>query len=308
MILLTGASGFVGSHMLKSSKLPITALFREEDKKNDAINYHPSTFVPSLDERTDFSLALKGINAVVHLAGIAHSKAKCDNDYFKINVDGTLNLAKQAANSGVSRFVFISSVGVNGSKTERTPFLTNDQPHPHNAYARSKYEAELGLRAISKETGMELVIIRPTLVYGIDAPGNFGQLLRFVSRFNILPFGLVKNRRNFVSIQNLVDLIDTCIIHNAAPGHIFFASDGDSISIKDFTNAIGKGIGRKVYQLPIPVGLIKLLGTISGKSQVIEQVCGNLEVDSSDLNKILDWVPPLSLEQSMALLSDNKND
>ena len=205
---------------------------------------------------------------------------------------------------GISRFVFVSSIGVNGASTSRRPFSVYSEPTPNNAYARSKYEAELGLKKIAEKTGLEVVIVRPTLVFGHDAPGNFGALTRLVNKLPILPFGLANNRRDFISVQNLADLLVTCATHPNAVGHTFLASDGETVSVKQFTNAIADGLGKKVIQLPVPVSVMRLVGKLTGKSAMIEQLYGNLEVDSSNIKEVLGWTPPLTMRQAMATLRD----
>ncbi len=242
------------------------------------------------------------MDSVIHLAGLAHSESYSRLDYKKVNVEGSLCLARAAANSGVKRFVFVSSIGVNGISTQSQPFSNDTPERPQNAYAESKYEAELGLKKISSETGLELVIVRPTLVYGQNAPGNFGMLTKLVKKLPLLPFGLANNRRDFIAVQNLADLLVTCAKHKSAAGQTFLASDGETVSTKDFTNAMAKGLGKNVIQLPIPVSLMRFTGRLTGKSRMIEQLFGNLEVDSSNIQQVLGWEPPLTMEQAMASL------
>jgi len=216
-----------------------------------------------------------------------------------------LRLAEEAAKAGVKRFIFVSSVGVNGSSTRSIPFGADSVPKPHNYYTKSKYEAELGLKKIAAKTGLEVVIVRPTLVYGARASGNFAMLIKLVKIFPVLPFGLSHNKRSFISVHNLVDLLITCVNHPNAPGQIFLASDGEAISTKEFTDQIAKGLRKNVFQLPIPSSFMRLVGKLIGKPALIEQLFGNLEVDSSNINQLLDWEPPYNIEQAMALLKDS---
>jgi nucleoside-diphosphate-sugar epimerase len=164
------------------------------------------------------------------------------------------------------------------------------------------------LKKISQETGLEVVIVRSTLVYGKNAPGNFGSLSRLINKTHFLPFGLIKNRRSFIAVQNLVDLLITCAEHPLAAGHTFLASDDSSISTRGFTDAIAKGLNKSLIQLPVPIGFMKLCAKLVGKSAIAEQLFCNLEVDSSDVHDILDWKPPFTLEEAMASLIENKND
>ncbi|MCE9852579.1 NAD-dependent epimerase/dehydratase family protein [Shewanella chilikensis] len=297
-ILLTGASGFVGSYVLKNDDYDIRCVVRKKKP-----NKFKSTFeVTNIDGETIWDGAFSQVDTVIHLAGLAHSKSLPSEAYQKVNVDGTLNLALQAANAGVKRFVFVSSIGVNGISTQNKAFKFDSPEMPHNAYARSKYDAEVGLKKIALDTGLEIVIVRPTLVYGPDAPGNFGMLVRFVRKMLFLPFGLARNKRDFIAVQNLANLLLTCATHDKAPGHIFLASDGYAVSIKDFTNAVAKGLDKKIIQLPFPVFLMRLVGRLIRKSTIIEQLFGNLEVDSSNIKKVLGWSPPLTMEQAMSSL------
>ncbi|MPY01382.1 NAD-dependent epimerase/dehydratase family protein, partial [Salinivibrio sp. VYel4] len=262
--------------------------------------------VDSIDGNTDWSGAFDGMDIVIHLAGLAHVLNNKDkgslDEYREVNTCGTINLARQAAKSGVKRFIFVSSIGVNGPLTIDSPFTSDMKAKPHNLYAQSKYEAEIGLKRIAEKKGLELVIIRPTLVYGPNAPGNFGMLSKLVKKLPFLPFGLANNRRDFISVQNLADLLFTCATHPKAAGHTFLASDSETVSIKQFTNAIAKGLGKKTFQLPVPVALMRLAGKLVGKSDMIEQLYGNLEVDSSNIKEVLGWTPPYTMDQSMALL------
>lgn len=301
-ILLTGASGFIGQQFSQHKKIE-RIVVRKDDSCSDWCC--DSFLIDALDAGTDWLNAFHGISTVIHLAGLAHSHAFCANAYELVNLEGTLHLARQAASADVKRFVFVSSIGVNGTSTQTEPFSLDSRPAPHNAYARSKYEAELGLKKIAEETGLEVVIVRPTLVYGPNAPGNFGMLTKLVRKLPVLPFGLANNRRDFIAVQNLADLLVTCATHPDAAGHTFLASDGETVSIKEFTNAMAKGLGKKVFQLPIPVGLMRLVGKVTGKSAMIEQLFGNLEVDSSNIQQVLGWTSPFTMEQAMATLKDS---
>ncbi|MFL9782906.1 NAD-dependent epimerase/dehydratase family protein [Vibrio cyclitrophicus] len=296
-ILVTGASGFVGRELTK-----LALDFRCVVRTGTSQTSKDVCIVPNIDGSTDWGGCFEQVDAIIHLAGLAHNKVALESDYQSVNTDGTLNLALKAAEAGVKRFVFVSTIGVNGTSSQGRPFLSSDSPKPHNSYAMSKYKAELGLLNISKKTGLEVVIVRPTLVYGPNAPGNFGMLARLINKTPVLPFGLANNRRDFIAVQNLVDLLVTCARHENAAGHIFLASDNEVVSTKIFTNAIADGYGKKVTQLPIPEGLMRLAGRLIGKPAMIEQLYGNLEVDSSNTKKILDWTPPFTMKQAMKSL------
>lgn len=253
-------------------------------------------------------ILFENIRCVIHLAGLAHSRLYSEKEFQSVNLHGTLNFARQAAEAGVKRFVFISTILINGSSTSVAPFDAMSSPNPYNNYAKSKHEAEIGLKKIAEETGLEVVIIRSTLVYGPKAPGNFGLLTKLVKNLPLLPFGLSKNKRDFISVQNLADLLLTCANHPDAAGHTFLASDGFPVSIKEFTNAIAKGLGKSLIQLPIPISLMRFAAKLTGKTVMAEQLLGNLQVDSSNIKEVLDWVAPFTMEQSMALLTEKHYD
>lgn len=296
-ILVTGATGFVGQNLTQ-----LNQNFRCVIRTGEHHSFDDSYTVPTIDASTDWSNCFDGIDSIIHLAGLAHNKLYTDAEYRAVNTDGTLRLALKAAEAGVKRFVFVSSIGVNGTNSYDRAFLPSDVANPHNSYAQSKHEAELGLWDISKQTGLEVVIVRPTLVYGPNAPGNFGMLTKMVSSIPFQPFGLANNRRDFISVRNLVDLLVVCAKHQNAPGNTFLASEGNTVSTRDFVNAIAAGQGRKVFQIPIPVILMRLAGLVTGKLAMIEQLFGNLEVDSSNLKDILNWTPSYSMKDSMTML------
>ncbi|WP_415775085.1 NAD-dependent epimerase/dehydratase family protein [Shewanella oncorhynchi] len=300
-ILLTGGAGFVGRHL--STQFHIK---QQVVRKGEMHPYSSVYSIDTLNGTTDWDGAFTDINVIIHLAGLAHSNSFSTQEYQSVNVEGTLHLANEAVKAGVRRFVFVSSIGVNGSLTNGTPYTFNSTPSPHNPYTQSKYDAEIGLKKISQETGLEVVIVRPTLVYGSNAPGNFGMLAKLVNKLPLLPFGLTDNKRDFIAVQNLADLLITCANHPKAAGQSFLASDGETVSIKEFTNAIAKGLDKTVFQLPIPVSLMLFAASLVGKSAMAEQLLGSLQVDSSNAQEVLGWVPPYTMEQAMASLSENK--
>lgn len=301
-VLVTGGTGFVGAYLKERLGNSCRCVVRGEfEKKSDNV-----FFVNSIDAFTDWAGAFDNCKSVVHLAALAHSNLHTDRDYQGVNVEGTLKLASEAAKAGIARFIFVSSIGVNGFSTTDIPFSVNSKASPHNSYTKSKYNAEKGLKKIAEETGIELVIIRPTLVYGRGAPGNFGALTKLVNKSPILPFGLVNNRRDFIAVDNLVDLIIICLKHPRAAGKTFLASDGETVSTKYFTNLIAESLGKRVIQLPIPLSLMRAIAHVFGKSKVVEQLIGNLEVDSKYLTQVLGWRPPYTMKESMTFLRDVK--
>jgi nucleoside-diphosphate-sugar epimerase len=217
-----------------------------------------------------------------------------------VNVDGTLNLARQAAASGVKRFVFISSVKVNGESTEPGhAFSEADAPNPQDAYGQSKHEAEQGLRQIAYDTGIEVVIIRPPLVYGPRVKANFAALMRAVQRGWPLPLGAVHNQRSLVALDNMVDLIVTCITHPQAANQTFLVSDGEDLSTPDLIRRMARAMSRPARLLPVPKSVLMAAATILGKRDMAQRLCGDLQVDISKARTLLGWNPPISVDEGL---------
>lgn len=303
-LLITGANGFVGRALSLEAiawGLSVRAASRSYSSLPAGIE---SVSVGDIDGRTDWHDALTGCDAVTHLAARAHVISDTTTEPFtefrKINVDGTLNLARQAASAGVKRFVFISSIGVNGAETFNAPFVVQDEPAPHSPYAVSKYEAELGLKALALETGMEVVIIRPPIIYGPNAPGNFGSLMRWLSRGLPLPLGSVtQNRRSLVALGNLVDLILTCLQHPKAANQTFLVSDGEDLSTTELLQKMAKAMNRSARLLPVPVSLLAFAARLLRKTAVAQRLLGSLQVNISKTCELLDWKPPVSVDEGL---------
>ena len=304
-ILLTGSTGFVGSALLSElKKLPDVRIISAV-RSDVASASHDTVVVGNIDDTTDFSSALSGVNVVVHAAARAHvmrdEVANPLAEYRKVNVDGTLNLAKQAVASGVKRFVYISSIKVNGESTTGLSALTETHAAaPEDPYGVSKHEAEEGLRLLADETGLEVVIIRPPLVYGPGVKANFLSLLKLSVTGLPLPFGSVNNQRSMVYLGNLVDLILRCIDHPSAANETFLVSDGDDVSLRSLLTMMRSAIGRSPRLVSVPVGLFKLVGALTGKQGVVDRLVGDLQVDSSKARSLLGWVPPYTVEQGIA--------
>jgi nucleoside-diphosphate-sugar epimerase len=301
MILLTGATGFVGGAILERlSPENVRVLGRKKPEQGC------SSFVSSqLRSNTDFTLALDGIEAIIHLAARVHVMDDSAEDpltaFRDVNTYATLNLAKQAAAAGVKRFIFISSIKVNGEGTPlNKPYHYNDTALPEDAYGQSKAEAEVGLRNIAKETGMEVVIIRPPLVYGPGVKANFATMMKLVSKNLPLPLGAIHNNRSLVALDNLVDLIIVCINHPKAVNETFLVSDGQDVSTTDLLNKMALAAGKRSWLIPIPMKLIQLGAMLLGKKAIADRLCGNLQVDISHTKKVLAWSPLITLEQGLA--------
>jgi len=295
-ILLSGGSGFIGQHFLTQDEGGV--IRRCVTRKAELNNEHVSFYVESINAHTSWDGAFNDIDTVVHLAGIAHNKSQVKSEIFGTNTEGTIKFAQDAVRAGVKRFVFVSTAAIDDE--------TSFNRERASVQTQSKYDAEIGLKQLAYETGLELVIVRPTLVYGPNAPGNFGLLVKLVNKMPILPFGLVSNKRDFISIQNLVSLLFVCASHPNAPGQTFLASDGEPVSTKEFTNAIAKGTNKSLIHFPIPIGLMKAAARFIGKETLIEQLVGDLKVDSSKAQHMLGWQPPYTMQQAMRSLLENK--
>lgn len=305
-ILVTGASGFVGRQLtetLAASGREVRAAFRANVPLTTGPEYE-SIKVASLAGDTDWQAALDGVGAVVHLAARVHVMQEEVRDpladFRRVNVEGTLNLARQALSAGVKRFVFVSSIKVNGECTlAGHAFTEADAPDPQDAYGRSKHEAELGLTELCADTGMELTIIRPPLVYGPDVKANFAALLKLVQRGWPLPLGSVRNRRSLVALDNLVDFIITCIFHPQAANQTFLVSDGYDLSITELVCGIAHAAGVPARLVPVPVWILKRVAALVGKGDVMQRLCENLQVNISKAHDLLGWVPQISVENGL---------
>ncbi|MBU3564455.1 SDR family oxidoreductase [Polynucleobacter sp. MWH-HuK1] len=304
-LLVTGANGFVGERLCREAYargLEVKAVTREAC---NLPNVDHCLSVGSIDQNTNWRNALSGCDVVVHLAARVHVMRETSNDsmseFRKVNTLGTLNLGKQAAQAGVRRFVFVSSIKVNGELTNGSlHFACDDDPAPEDGYGVSKAEAEAGLWRLAQETGMEVVIIRPPLVYGPGVKGNFASLLAWVRRGLPLPLGAItQNRRSFVALDNLVDLILTCIDHPKAANQIFLVSDGEDLSTTELLQRIGNAMNRPIHLLPVPAGLLVFLAGFWGRRAVIQRLLGSLKVDMGKTCELLEWRPPVSVDEGL---------
>lgn len=305
-VLLTGASGFVGRGLLERMSLRvdlelIAAVRRPVSGFPECVT---SQVVGGLEADTDWRNLLDGVGVVIHSSARVHVMNDTSSDplteFRKVNVDGTLNLARQAAASGVRRFIFISSIKVNGEGTlVGAPYFADAQPTPMDPYGISKMEAEQGLRALAAETGMEVVIIRPVLVYGPGVKANFLSMMRWLNKGVPLPFGAIDNRRSLVALDNLVDLIMTCIDHPAAANLTFLVSDGKDLSTTELLRRMGIALGKPACLLPVPSRLLEVGTAMLGKQALAQRLCGSLQVDISKTRELLNWTPPLSVDEAL---------
>ena len=304
-ILITGATGFVGTALTErvNNVYDTIALVRTQ-------NHVLSSNIQQLVAANIFAADLPdNIDVIIHLAGRAHILNEQTTDplteFRKVNVEGTLELARQALDRKVKRFIFMSSIGVNGSVTLQQPFTEDALPQPHADYAVSKLEAEHELKKLFAGSDTELVIIRPPLVYAAHAPGNFARLLKLVATNIPLPFAGTNNKRSFVALENLVDFIQTCIEHPNAANQTFLVADQTSISTRELVQYLKQGMEKKAHFIYIPQPLMKLGAACIGKSKLYEQLFESLEVNTTKAQKLLGWIAPLSTQQAMLQAGQN---
>lgn len=309
-VLVTGASGFVGGGLL--GRLSLDGWQVRGSTRHDAPRGRSLielVTVPDMGPATDWSSALSGVATIVHCAARVHvvkdTVADPLAEFRRVNLAGTLNLARQADREGVKRFIFVSSIGVNGAETVGLPFTAEDEPNPDSPYAISKYEAETGLRQISEKTGLELVIVRPPLVFGANAPGNFQRLLRAVSTGIPLPFGALRNQRSLVSLDNLIDLLITCLRHPSAAGQLFLVSDGEDISTTELIRRLATGMKSGTRLIPVPASVLRMTARLLGRPELGQRLCGSLQVDIAKTHRSLGWKPNVSIDDALQVTARN---
>ena len=299
-ILVTGASGFVGSAVCRELELRgstvLMAVRRHARPDDNAV------VIGDIDSKTQWTEALEKVDVVVHLAARVHVMQDTEIDplaaFRTVNVDGTTRLAQCASKAGVRRFIYVSSIKVNG---EESPIPYNEEMavNPLDPYGQSKWEAEQALRKIADETGLEVVILRPPLVYGPGVKANFLKLLRWVKHGIPLPLGAVHNRRSMIYLENLTDAINVCVDHPKAANRTFLVSDAQDIATPTLIRMLAKAMGKKSHMLPLPVPLLKILGKVSGRSAEIQRLVGSLRIDSRQIRSTLGWQPPFSVEEGL---------
>lgn len=303
-LFITGATGFVGSAVCTEAKVRghhVRGAVRMSTSVPVAFD---SVAIGTIGPDTDWQAALHEIDVVIHLAARVHVMKDDSADpiaaFRFTNVQATLQLARQAAATGIKRFIFVSSVKAAGEEsTVGKPLCADDEPAPRDAYGISKIEAEQGLREIAAATGMAVVIIRPPLVYGPGVKANFASMMRWLSRGIPLPLGAINNRRSLVALDNLVDLIILCCHHPAALNQIFMVSDGEDLSTTELLQRMGLALGRPARLIPVPIKWLCAWAALLGRTNVVNRLCGSLQVDITKTRQLLGWTPPVTVDQAL---------
>ena len=304
-VLLTGANGFVGRAVgsaLGKSGHTVRAAVRNAVSNPNV--YSDSVSVGEIDGNTDWSKSLVNVDVIIHLAARVHVMREMAStplaSFRTVNVDGTLNLARQAADAGVKRMIFLSSIKVNGETTiGKQAFSEQDQVQPQNDYALSKWEAEQGLHKIAEDSGMAVTIIRPPLVYGPGVKGNFEALINIVKMGWPLPLASINNQRSLIGIDNLVDFIITCVHHSGAANETFLLKDGEDMSTPQLIRRLAKITGKTPRLFPIPLKALQGLAIIAGKRDVMQRLCGDLQIDNHKATYLLGWTPPITVDEGL---------
>jgi nucleoside-diphosphate-sugar epimerase len=309
MVALSGCTGFVGSAVMKTLiENNIEGVLLARQPVPDSGRFRTFT-ISSIDGKTNYKDCFEGIECVIHSAARVHVMNDFSIDplaaFRDINTYGTLNLAIQAAATGVKRFIFVSSVKVNGEMTKwNKPFKPDDNFVSDDPYGLSIYEAEQGLLALAEETGMEVVIVRPVLVYGSGVKANFASMIKWVNRGVPLPFGSVHNKRSFVALDNLVSFIIHCIDHPKAANEVFLISDGEDVSTVDLLQKVAKVFGKRSLLIPVPVWLMTLAAKLIGKEDMANRLFGSLQVDNSKACDLLGWKPLITMDEQLKKIAD----
>lgn len=309
-VLVTGATGFVGHFLcerLLSEDFAVRGTILESENSSSLVKDVEPVTVKPLGAETPWSHALEGINTIIHLAARVHimddSSADPMTEFRKTNVDGTARLAREAAKAGVKRLVFVSSIKVNGEECT-TSYMSHSTPSPSDPYGTSKWEAEQILRRIENETGLEVVIIRPTLVYGPGVKANFLNMIKTINRGIPLPLASIRNKRSLIFIGNLVDALRTCAIHPDAAGKTYLISDGVNVSTPELIRQTASALGVPVRLFALPVSFMKLAGKLTGKSGAVRRLTGSLTVDISSIGQELGWKPPFTMKEGLRLTAE----
>lgn len=307
-ILVTGANGFVGRklcNVLRTQGCPVRSAVRKLDEHCDMMASDAQgsdvVAVGDIGARTDWSQALKDVDTVVHLAARVHILQEMSKNpiesFRSVNVAGSERLANISVALGVKRFIYVSSISIHGNSTGERAYVEEDEAQPHSPYAVSKWEAELALRRVAQESRLELVIVRPPLVYGPGVGGNFLRLMRWADKGWPLPLGSVSNLRSFIGIENLVDLLVKCIEHPNAAGETFLVADGDDLSTPDLIRKVAKLLKRPTRIFPFPVSILRATASMMHMEDVLDRLCNCLQVDAGKAHRMLGWKPSVSLSE-----------
>lgn len=306
-VLVTGASGFLGMHLcqhLLATGYRVRAVGRQATFPitHEELTYHQ---IESIDGKTSWQGLLEDVGVVVHLAARVHQmndrKMKALSAYQEVNVRGTQQLVRHAVKANVARFIFISTIKVNGEKTFEMPFRADDQPQPQDAYSLSKLQGEQILQEEARRQGMEWVIIRPPLIYGPNVKGNFQQLIALARTAIPLPLRSIKNKRSMVSVFNLVSFIECCLVNPNAHREVFLVSDNEDLSTPGLIKALRNTLGKRSGLFPFPLFVLKLLGLLTGKHRQVERLTESLQVNIEKSMRLLKWQPPYSVQDSLKI-------
>ncbi|MBP2605823.1 NAD-dependent epimerase/dehydratase family protein [Acinetobacter calcoaceticus] len=306
-ILITGSNGFVGSHLCEYfSTIPEYRVLAQIREKTQNLGTSIETITFDLNDDLT-NLDLSSVDVVVHCAGRAHIMKEVESEplalYRQVNVEGTLKLAKKAAKAGVKRFIFMSSIKVNGEVTADKPFTPNDSvSNLQDPYGLSKFEAEQALLNLAQNFKMDVVIIRPVLIYGPEVKANFKSMVNLAAKGVPLPVGCLDNKRSMVSIYNLIDFIHACLLHPLAKNQIFLISDQDDITVKELFTKLAKVQGKKLIALPVPKVLINYVAKLFNKDAIASRLCSSLVVDTSKNVELLGWKAPYSVDDCLNLM------
>lgn len=309
-VLVTGATGFVGQFLCKrllSEKLTVRGtLLPFESPSSLAAGVDPVRIEP-LGTHTTWDHALAGIDTIIHLAARVHIMDDPSADplveFRKANVEGTVQLAREAVKAGVKRLVFVSSIKVNGEEAT-APYTAESDPHPSDPYGISKWEAEQALRRIETDTGLEIVVVRPTLVYGPGVKANFLNMMKIIMKGIPLPLASITNKRSLIFVGNLVDALTVCATHPAATGKTYLVSDVEDLSTPELIRRTAAALGAPVRLFPFPPAFIRIAGKLTGKALAVDRLLGSLVVDSSKINKELGWKPQFRMEEGLRVTAE----
>jgi len=304
-VLVTGATGFVGNAVIRklAEQNDVQVIAAVRNQVSNLSDYITQVMVEGLSSTTDYGNIFDNVDVVIHVAARVHVMEDHASDplteFRKVNVEGTLNLARQAVNAGVKRFVFISSIKVNGENTYGMSFAPDDNVNTTDPYGQSKREAEQDLRRMAEKTGLEVVIIRPPLVYGPNVKANFLKLIQTVRKGVPLPLGAVHNQRSLVALDNLADFIALCTYHPKAANQTFLISDGEDVSTTKLLQKVGKALDKPARLIPVPVNLMRLAAKLVGKGAVADRLFDSLQVDSSKARALLGWKPVITMDEEL---------